>query len=390
MTTAPVVYVLDSYVELSQTFVREEVRELRRRGVTVHVVALARGDVDPDPDEPVVRLTDDYRGRRRLALAWVRRGLRHPVRTVRAMAAVAAYRDEAVPWGQLAALADDLESGDAGWVHAHFGWLAAATATVLAALLDVPSSMTLHARDMFVEDRNLDAKLARVAHLVTVCQYNLDWLREHRAPLPPTTIAVCGVAVPAAIPERGPGGPDVVAVGRLVPKKGLDVLVAAVPALLEAHPDLRVEILGDGPLRGALQQQVDELGVAAHVRLLGARPHDEVLARIGDARVLCFPARIAPDGDRDSMPVVVKEAMARAVPVVASDLVAIPEMVDETCGVLVVPDDVEALAGALAGVLGDPDRARALGEVGRERVRAGLTLAHQVEPLLALFGQARS
>ena len=389
MTVPPVVYVLDSYVELSQTFVREEVRELRRRGVDVHVVALAHGDVAPDPDEPVIRLTEDYRGRRRLALAWARRGLAHPVRTVRALAAVWTYRSERVPWGQLAALADDLEAAGAGWVHAHFGWLAAATGTVLAALLDVPSSMTLHARDMFVEDRNLDAKLARVRHLVTVCQYNLDWLRAHHAPLPPTTIAVCGVAVPASLPARDPDGPDVVAVGRLVPKKGLDVLVDAVPALLPAHPDLRVVILGDGPLRGALQQQVDALGVGDHVRLLGARPHDEVLDRIGDARVLCFPARIAPDGDRDSMPVVVKEAMARGVPVVASDLVAIPEMVDETCGVLVPPDDVAALAAALADVLGDPDRARALGAAGRERVQAGLTLAHQVEPLLAMFGRAR-
>lgn len=385
MTSGPVVYVLDSYVELSQTFVREEVRELRRRGVDVRVVALAHGDVTPDPDEPVTRLTEAYRGRLRLGLAWARWTLRHPVRVARAAGARWAVRGEPVPWGQLAALAADLDRAGARWVHAHFGWLGAATGIVLAALLDRPASMTLHARDIFVDVRHLDAKLARVARVVTVCRYNLDWLQAHHAPLPPTTLAVCGVRVPDEVPARGADGPDVVVVGRLVAKKGIDVLLDAVPRVLADVPDLQVAVVGDGPLREPLEQQAAALGVTDHVTFLGARPHDEVLRRVGDARLLCFPARIAPDGDRDSMPVVVKEAMARAVPVVASDLVAIPEMVDDACGVLVPPEDPEALADALVAVLADPDRARAMGRAGRARVQAALTLDHQVDPLEAMF-----
>jgi glycosyltransferase involved in cell wall biosynthesis len=103
------------------------------------------------------------------------------------------------------------------------------------------------------------------------------------------------------------------------------------------------------------------------------------------AAIVCLPARIADDGDRDSMPVVLKEAMARAVPVVATAVVAIPEMVDDEVGRLVPPEDPGALARALGELLGDVELRRTLGTNARARVAQRFTLAGEVRRLRGRF-----
>jgi glycosyltransferase involved in cell wall biosynthesis len=254
---------------------------------------------------------------------------------------------------------------------------------LLARVLDVPWSLTLHANDLFSRLRNLEPKLRDAAHLVTVCQYNERWLEGHHTLVRPVHQVVCGVELPPAS-ERSIDV-DVVAVGRLVEKKGFDVLVEAAAMLRDSHPDVRVEIVGDGKLREKLEKQIADAGLGDVVHLRGALGHEETLARIESARVFCLPCRIAGDGDRDSMPVVIKEAMARSVAVVASDVVAVPEMVDDTCGALVPPDDVAALAAALARMLDDPATADRLGAAGRDRVEERFTLAGEVAKLRAVF-----
>jgi glycosyltransferase involved in cell wall biosynthesis len=149
--------------------------------------------------------------------------------------------------------------------------------------------------------------------------------------------------------------------------------------------ELTVDIIGEGRQREALEVLVAQLGLEGRVRLLGARPHDETLARIAGAKAFCLPARVAGDGDRDSMPVVIKEAMARRVPVVASQVVAIPEMLSDGCGLMVPPDDAPALALALKQVLADPDAMRAMTERARARVEENFTLAGETARLKDLL-----
>jgi glycosyltransferase involved in cell wall biosynthesis len=376
-------YLLQRFPQLSQTFVSNEVRELRAQGVLVDVVALAPGDdgLDPGPDAIVAPTVDAS------AAAYWRRS--HPVRWARFVRArrrlrleMGAQTDQVDP-AVLPTIARQLEARGVTSLHAHFAWHAAAAAMCVAELLDVPWSVTLHANDIFGRLRNLEPKLAAADRLVTVCEYNRRWLHEHHRITRPLSIVVCGVDVPpssARTPEV-----DVVAVGRLVPKKGFDVLVDAAAELHASRPDLRVEIVGDGPQRDALAAQIRARGLDGVVVLRGAMSHEDTLARIAAARVFTLPCRVAGNGDRDSMPVVIKEAMARAVPVVATDVVAVPEMVDETCGVLVPEDDAGALAAALDKVLGDPDLAAAMGAAGRARVEERFTLAGEVAKLKALF-----
>jgi glycosyltransferase involved in cell wall biosynthesis len=371
--------VVDEWVTLSQTFIRNEVAELRRQGVRLELVALEHGEALPAPDEPAIVLADLLPA---TALARVTALARHPVLSARLLRAQARMRPERLRYrATLPAVAQRLRAADVQWVHAHFGWEASGVAEALAALLGLGWSFTAHANDIFVANEHLAGKLARADRLVTVCQYNLDQMRQAHPVLPPTEIVVCGVEVPAPSTVLDDPVVDVLAVGRLVPKKGFELLVHASAVLRDAHPDLRVEIIGEGPDEPTLAALVTELGLDGIVHLTGRRDHAAVLARMAAAKVVCLPARVAGDGDRDSMPVVLKEAMARQVPVVATDVVAIPEMVDDTVGRLVPPDDVTELAAALAELLTDSALRSELGAAAHARVVERFTLAGEVARL---------
>jgi glycosyltransferase involved in cell wall biosynthesis len=177
-----------------------------------------------------------------------------------------------------------------------------------------------------------------------------------------------------------------------VEKKGFADLVEAVARLHArgAAPD-RVVIAGDGPLRGELEAAVARHGLGAVVKLPGALGHDDVRALLEQAALLCAPCVIAADGDRDSMPVVVKEALAMEVPVVTSDVAGLPEIVAPPWGRLVPPHDPEALADALQSVLAaPPDERAAMGRAGREHVLAHASLQREAAKLAALAGLATS
>jgi glycosyltransferase involved in cell wall biosynthesis len=386
MSEPRVTYVLTKYVQPTQTFVTGEIAELRRQGVGVEVIAMEHGAVAPEEGDDVVFLCDEHPPRAQLLREHVAALLRRPAGYAAFLVDVVRMRremgrlPEQVPWLLLPGVAARLR-GTA--LHAHFAWSGAAAALLLAHLTGRPWSVTVHANDVFNRQRNLRRKLRAADRVVTVCRYNEAWMREHLGLTRDVDIVVCGVEPPAEPWPELPGA-DVVVVGRLVEKKGIDVLVRAAALLLAEHPDLQVHVIGEGRERPALEELVVELGLGGHVQLQGARTHEESLARIAGARVFCLPARVARDGDRDSMPVVIKEAMARRVPVVATDVVAIPEMLDDGCGVLVPPDDPAALAAALGPLLTDPEAAGAMTARAWTRVREHFTLQGETAKLRGL------
>jgi colanic acid/amylovoran biosynthesis glycosyltransferase len=384
-----VAYIVDRPAELTQTFVTGELDELRRQGARVVMVAVRVPRNASAPELPTVILHRPNAGRLRLRTEAAAERLLHPRRWRSYQDALGALSSEVdgdgVPQRALPYAARWLRKQHVQVLHAHFAWRGAAAAMCLSRLTGLPWSMTMHANDIFSERRNLEPKLADATRLVTVCDYNLRFLRDELGVTRPVDLVVCGVEVPQerAIP---PHRPVVVAVGRLVEKKGFDLLVAATAQLRDAHRDLVVRIIGEGPLEQALREQVARLGVEQHVEFVGSRDHEKTLVEIAGATVLCLPARVAASGDRDSMPVVVKEAMAAGVPVVATDVVGIPEMVDDTVGRLVPPDDVDALSRALDDVLRlTPSDRAALGDRGRQRIQEQFTMGAQVAKLRAVL-----
>ena len=162
-------------------------------------------------------------------------------------------------------------------------------------------------------------------------------------------------------------------------------MIEATARLRYDHPDLLVHVIGEGPLREQLEAQVADLGIVDHVQFLGRQPHEAVLQRIGGARVFCLPARIAEDGDRDSMPVVIKEAMVRRVRVVGTEVAAVPEMLDDGCGVLVPQDDVASLTEALHLMLTDDQARKAVQDKALRRATDHFTLPGEVRHMRRLI-----
>lgn len=169
----------------------------------------------------------------------------------------------------------------------------------------------------------------------------------------------------------------VAAVGRLVDKKGFDVLVESLPRLVERRPQVRLVIGGGGPLAPALRERAVALGVERHLLLPGALSHPQVLALLGAADVVAMPSVRDDRGNIDGLPIVVLEAMAAGRPLVASAIAGIPlAVVDQVTGLLVPERDPEALASALGRLIDDPDLGRRLGAAARVRVAAELTWTH--------------
>jgi len=177
-----------------------------------------------------------------------------------------------------------------------------------------------------------------------------------------------------------------VSVGRLVAKKGFDILLEAIADLRRNHPDIHVEIVGEGVERAVLEAHISRLNLARHVTLAGALHHAEVLKTVEDADVFVLPCQIDPLGDRDGIPVALMEAMARGVCVVSGDLPTIRELVrpNET-GLLVPPGDSSALAGALGRLLLDRELRHRLRAAGRSWVEQEFSTPLNVARLISAF-----
>jgi colanic acid/amylovoran biosynthesis glycosyltransferase len=381
-----IVVLVDHFPQLTETFVSAEARALRDLGHAVRVEARERPPA-PDPSAAaglaVAYAADDGRRRRLGDLLWL--VARHPRACVADLRARRRRgREEWVaPLGRLAPVARRIQRSGAGHLHAHFAAGAALDALRIAALLGLPYSVTAHAFDIWLTPRNLREKLTRAAFATTGCEYNARHLREIApgARIEVVVMGVDGERFRRARPQ--PGGRTVAAVGRLVPKKGFADLVRAARGVADG-----LVVVGDGPLRAELEALAAREGVPA--RFLGELPPDAVRAVLEDADVLAMPCVVAPDGDRDSMPVVVKEALAMELCVVASDEVGLPEVVREPWGVLHAPGDTTGLAAALRAVLdrSPSERARA-GAAGRAWVLEHASLRRETARLSELISSVR-
>ena len=325
-------YVLDRFPVLSETFVVREVRGLLAAGDDVVVYARRGGEpgVADDLRELVVR------PRRALARGALR------------VAGEAAWLAKAVR---------------ADRAHAHFAFGSASVALLYGRLTGVPASFTAHAHDLYggVGDRALRRNVALAAWAAAPSEHGARSLRDRAAPRDRHKVVVQRNGVDRDAVEAGPPDmpPRVIGIGRLVEKKGFDVLVRAA-AGLDANVD--VEIVGNGPQRARL-----EALAGGRVRFSGALSHDEALARLRGASAFVLPCRELASGDRDGLPVALVEAMSAGVPVVTTPVGGIPELVrNGETGVLVAPDDDAALAAAITHMLADPGDLAAAGRAATE------------------------
>lgn len=401
VTTQPdganIVVLLDHFPELSETFVLSEIRALMALGDRVRVESrgpAATPNWEDAEGIPCAFAADDPRGRKLRDLAWL--ATRHPLRCLVDLRERRMWEaDEHVaPLRSLAPVARRVHRHGARHLHVHFAKGAALDALRVGRLLARPYSLTAHAFDIYLAPANLARKLRGSAFTTSGCDYTVADLREIAGEADADRVhrIVMGVDGGALRRTRPHGtGRSVVAVGRLVEKKGFRHLLDAAAHLERIGEPLdHVAIVGEGPLAHALARQRRELGLEHRVTFHGAQAPERVRAHIAAADVLAMPCVIASDGDRDSMPVVVKEAMALEVLVVASDEVGLPEVVQAPWGRLAPPGDPVILAQLLDAALSlDAAERAAAGAAARTFVSEHCDVLKETRRLRSLFRNER-
>ncbi len=342
--------------EPDEIFIRRDLEGLRRHGWQVEVFGL-----DARFARTVPR---PHRGadRARLAAALLRRAWRLSRRPAQALALLRAHR-------LAVRLADAATEADL--ILAEFAWLTADLAAVAAATTGTPWVCAVHAWDLFTQPPTLlHARLADAAHIVAcsaaaAASVAACGINQARATLVHHGLPLEGFPFRRAQPAAGA---PLVAVGRLEPKKGFGLLIAAL-ARLRAPEAPELHLAGDGSQRAALEALAARLGVQPRVRFHGRLAPDAVRQLMASASLLVLPSRRMPDGDRDGIANVLIEAMALGVPVVTTTAGAAQEIIaDRLTGRLVPPDDVPALAAALDELLGDAEQRARLARAARDTV----------------------
>jgi glycosyltransferase involved in cell wall biosynthesis len=387
---ARVLYVVSRFPKVTETFVVNEWSVLADR-FEMYLAALTRTGEPVRHDATRAALARAWFPRRLAASTfvahgwWVRRAPRRYGATLATVLRSAWRTRPTVTLKTLAAfhqgvaLARRANETGIEHVHAHFANHAATAGWVVHRLTDVPYSFTAHANDVFRTPPLLARKADDAAFVVAISEYNRGLLLAG-CPGAPVHVVHCGADLRrfSFVPRADAAGAErVLCVAGFEPKKGHRDLLTAFASVARQRPGARLVLVGDGPERQAIEGQVTRLGVADRVELLGARGADDVVHELSKAAVFALPSVRDTTGRMDGIPVAIMEAMAAGVPVVTTSVSGIPELVDETCGIVVAPGDTASLARAITTLLDDTRHARTLATNARARVETSFDLAHE-------------
>jgi colanic acid/amylovoran biosynthesis glycosyltransferase len=401
-----VAYVMSRFPKLTETFVLGEVLALDRRGIAVDLYPLLReraSVVHPEAARLVARSRYEPFLSPAIVvsqLVWLRR---------RPGAYLRAWHDVLVgTWGsanffvgaigcfpKAAHAARRMQAEGVTHVHCHFANHPAVAGLVVHRLTDIPFSFTAHGSDLHKDRRMLGRKVGEAAFVATISHDNrrliVSECGEHvagkvhvlRAGVD-TRLFAPSVLEPA---RQRRDALRIVCVGTLHEVKGQPYLIEACRLLAGEGIDVRCRLVGGGPDEKALHDQVEAAGLAERVVLAGPRARQQIVEELWGADALVAPSVPTRAGRREGIPVVLMEAMSTGLPVVASAISGIPELVeDEVSGLLVPPRDAAAIARALRRLAADPLLRERLGRAARNRVLAEFDLDDSAAELARRFG----
>jgi colanic acid/amylovoran biosynthesis glycosyltransferase len=396
-----VAYIMSRFPKLSETFVLYEMLALEQHGVDVEVFPLIneRAKVMHDEARPFVA-----RARYQPALSMPILKAQWRFLRTQPRAYLELWRDVLRgTWGSANYLvgglgilpmavrfAEEMRALGVTHIHAHFANHPTVAALAAHRLSGIPFSFTAHAHDLYVDQHMLERKVRAAAFVVAISEYNKELIVKRCGEDMRDKIKVihCGVDTSLFRPrQKVPGGPfTIVCVGALEEKKGQTYLVEACRLLKQRDLDFVCHLIGEGPNRTALEQQIQRAGLAGRVRLEGGRPRAEVLRMLDQADVVALPSIRTKSGRMEGIPVALMEPMACEVPVVSTSISGIPELVEDgVTGLLVPPRDPVALAAALERLERDPELGRRMGQAGRATVLREFDLAETTKQLASMI-----
>jgi colanic acid/amylovoran biosynthesis glycosyltransferase len=397
-----IAYVVSRFPDPSETFVLRELNAVQRRdGVEVELFVLfppKNPFVHPEAERWVARAhrtaplaaagaTLWWLARRPArmagALARVLAGYwRRPGRLGRALLACAAA----------AAHARTMRRLGVEHIHAHFATYPALAAWLAGRLIDVPYTFTAHAHDIYIDQLNLGTLVRDASAVAVISEFNRAFLAPYGAGAEtPAELVRCGVEPaayafrPRALPASGPV--RAITVATLNELKGHTVLLDALARGGEDLERVQLDLVGSGPLEPALHAQVARLGLGQRVRFHGTRSEQEVASMLDRADVFVLASVVTASGWMDGIPVALMEALAAGLPVIASRLSGIPELVrDGETGLLAIPGDPVDLARAFARLLADPEATIARARAGRRLIEQEFDIERSADRMLQMFG----
>ncbi|MGE4421606.1 MAG: glycosyltransferase [Pseudodesulfovibrio sp.] len=388
--------VLKGYPRISETFISNEIRLLEEMGFTIHIYSM-RAPRENFSHESIKRIKAKVTylpesmlwGLPRLLYHNVRLFLRMPGRyrgCLKLMRKRFALAPKKHTWvkhmlqaGYIVQKSVIDDGVNLAHLHGHFAHTPTTVTMYAAFLADIPFSFTAHAKDIYTQDpRRIQDKVERAKFVVTCTRYNERYLRDHVANGNPIHCVYHGINLDlfspnGRLPEARPPY-RILTVARFVEKKGLDTVLEALARLRARGLDFRYTLVGEGKAKfnRQIKELVHRLGLGDVTTLPGTITHDEVIELLNHADCFTLGCREAKDGDRDGIPNVVAEAMATGVPVAATDVSGVPELVThEQTGLLCPSNDPDALAGIIERALTDDNLRRAI-------IPAAVKRAHKV------------
>jgi colanic acid/amylovoran biosynthesis glycosyltransferase len=406
-TTSPprrMAYVASQFPKLTETFILREVMKMEERGFAVSLYSIR-----PRPTGRLHAMAQPYLEKTHYApwfglahiAACYSLTVRRPASVARALGflvhdSVMHARDPMLVVKNFVALPKmflftrDMDRAGVAHIHGHFANIPTTAAAFAARVLGIRYSFTGHAWDIFLprNQHGLADKIHDAVFVATCTGFNERLLKSLCYPGDHTRIMLNhhGLDLSLYHPTATRDTKRIIAGGSLVEQKGLCYLVEAAALLRDRGLDFLIEIVGDGPLREELSQQISMLRLGNVVKLVGSMPHEELMERMRTSAMVVLPSIETSDGFMDGIPNILIESLALAVPVVSSRLSGIPELVtDGETGLLVEQRNAVALADALEMLLRDPGRGTTMGRAGRARVESMFDLDRNTAALVERF-----
>lgn len=398
-----IMYVVAEYPSLTETFIEREIQALRDCGLDIHVYAF--NSRHPNQNEPDARNVPDnvsytsgvftaasllthagfFVSRPMNYLGLFLRILfgKHGINLLEGARRLRLFH-------RVICLCQHAKKERISRVHAQFAHVSAEVARQAARVLHVPFSVGTHAWDIFSQKPDKTRDCLAGADFITCCtRKGVNRLKDILPPASHGQLLLVRHGLPAHILDRQTKGNGhlILAVGRLIPKKGYCDLIDACDLLRTGGMNIHCLIVGDGRLRNALEEMVKILNLDDCVRLTGEMSQPAIMALMErEAAVFCHPSIIDEKGDRDGLPNVILEAMCCGLPVITTPISAAGEAIHHSANGLLVPQkDPEALARALARLLTDQKLRDELGKQARQTVLEEFTAEACVRPLAERF-----
>lgn len=398
MKKAKVAYILYQFPVLSETFLMDEILQLKKMGMDISIF-LFKGSYDKIMHKEAEALikdafyASDPKADANSFVKVVKSNLnflfRAPLKYIYFVFKYA-FKIGKKEFLQIFYLCRLIEMQKPRHLHAHFAGLPATAAMIAARFLGIPFSFTVHAHDIFVKNDFLEDNIKNAKFIIAISKYDKDYLLKRFRNISSDKIKVihCGIDIERFKPQISKTSKTAVILsgGRLIEKKGFSYLIKACRLLSKKGIRFRCDIFGDGPLKESFLNEINESGMAGIINLLGAIDRDKLLQLLNESDIFVLPSVIARDGDMDGIPVTLMEAMACQKPVISTNISGVPELVDSMeNGILVPEKNIAELAQAIETLFDNKGLKERLGLKARQKIIEEFNINKNIDMLAKSF-----